>query len=196
MTKMRLLGVLALVLAVAATARAQTATGQITGTVKDTSGAVVPGVTVTVTSELTGSKRETTTGQTGNYVVPLLPVSVYSVTAEMQGFRPARLTGVRLSVDQVVRADLELQTGSLSETYLKVFLEDQGVSVDEVTIRVTLKTAPMEQWRVAREMRARIKARFDEQGIGTPDAQPVVVAQAHDQPDDPPVDQASQSRTP
>jgi len=74
MTKIRLLGVALAVLGMAATARTQSATGQITGTVKDTSGAVVPGVTVTVTSELTGSKRETTTGQTGNYVVPLLPV--------------------------------------------------------------------------------------------------------------------------
>ena len=52
----------------------------------------------------------------------------------------------------------------------------EAVTADDVTIRVTLKTAPMEQWRVAREMRARIKARFDDEGIGTPDAQPVVVA--------------------
>jgi small conductance mechanosensitive channel len=58
----------------------------------------------------------------------------------------------------------------------------EAVTADDVTIRVTLKTAPMEQWRVAREMRARIKARFDSQGIGTPDAQPVVVTQGPDQP--------------
>ena len=67
----------------------------------------------------------------------------------------------------------------------------EAVTADEVTIRVTLKTAPMEQWRVAREMRARIKARFDSQGIGTPGAQPVVVAQGHDQPVDQPDDKAS-----
>jgi hypothetical protein len=135
MTKIRLLGVALAVLGVAATARAQSATGQITGTVKDTSGAVVPGVTVTVTSELTGSKRETATGQTGNYVVPLLPVSVYSVTAELQGFRPAKLTGVRLSVDQVVRVDLELQTGSLSEV----------VEVQAATVALDTETATIGQ---------------------------------------------------
>ena len=67
----------------------------------------------------------------------------------------------------------------------------EAVTADQVTIRVTLKTAPMEQWRVAREMRARIKARFDSQGIGTPDAQPVVVAQGHDQPPDQPDEKAS-----
>jgi len=73
MRKGLLLGAVLALLAAAGTANAQTATGQITGTVKDATGAVVPGVTVTVISELTGSKRETTTGQAGNYVVPLLP---------------------------------------------------------------------------------------------------------------------------
>jgi moderate conductance mechanosensitive channel len=48
----------------------------------------------------------------------------------------------------------------------------EAVTADVVTIRVTLKTAPMEQWRVAREMRARIKARFDAEGIQTPPSVP------------------------
>ena len=56
---------------------------------------VVPGVNVTVSSELTGSTREATTGQDGNFVFPLLPVSTYSVTAELQGFSAAKRTGIR-----------------------------------------------------------------------------------------------------
>ena len=48
------------------------------------------------------------------------------------------------------------------------------VSSDGVTVRVTLKTAPMEQWKVAREMRERIKDRFDEEGIEIPFPQRVV----------------------
>ena len=55
----------------------------------------------------------------------------------------------------------------------------EAVTADQITMRVTLKTAPMEQWRVAREMRARIKARFDAEGIGT-DTQTVVVNQEAD----------------
>jgi small conductance mechanosensitive channel len=55
----------------------------------------------------------------------------------------------------------------------------EAVTADLITMRVTLKTAPMEQWRVAREMRARIKARFDAEGIGT-DTQTVVVNQDTD----------------
>jgi moderate conductance mechanosensitive channel len=54
----------------------------------------------------------------------------------------------------------------------------ENVTADEITMRVTLKTAPLEQWRVAREMRARIKARFDAEGIGAPDAENVVVNQS------------------
>ena len=44
----------------------------------------------------------------------------------------------------------------------------EAVTADAITMRVTLKTAPLEQWRVAREMRARIKARFDAEGISAP----------------------------
>jgi moderate conductance mechanosensitive channel len=54
----------------------------------------------------------------------------------------------------------------------------EAVSADAITMRVTLKTAPLEQWRVAREMRARIKARFDAEGISAPYAHTVVVNQS------------------
>src|SRR5881296_1313834 len=56
---------LAFLLGMAGTLRAQTATGQITGTVRDTSGAVMPGVRVTVSSQLTGLSRDTTTSDSG-----------------------------------------------------------------------------------------------------------------------------------
>jgi small-conductance mechanosensitive channel len=55
----------------------------------------------------------------------------------------------------------------------------EAVTADAITMRVTLKTAPLEQWRVAREMRARIKSRFDAEGISAPYAHTVVVNQSH-----------------
>jgi small-conductance mechanosensitive channel len=54
----------------------------------------------------------------------------------------------------------------------------EAVTADAITMRVTLKTAPLEQWRVAREMRARIKSRFDAEGISAPYAHTVVVNQS------------------
>ncbi len=133
MRKMRVLGAALALLAMAGPLRAQTATGQITGTVKDATGAVVPGATVTVSSELTGSKREVVTGKDGNYVIPLLPVSTYSVTASLQGFRPAKRTGIRLNVDQVARIDLELQTGNLTEA---IEVQASSVALDSETATI------------------------------------------------------------
>jgi len=108
MRKLAFFGAVLAMLGTAGTVRAQTATGQITGTVKDATGAVVPGATVTVVSELTGSRREAVTGREGNYSIPLLPVSTYSVTASLQGFRAAKRTGIRLFVDQVARVLADL----------------------------------------------------------------------------------------
>lgn len=97
-------------------AAAQTATGQIQGTVRDASGAVVPGVKVVVSNQQTGLNRETKTGSNGDYVVPLLPAGVYLVTAEQAGFKTAILSGVVLTVEQIQRLDLTLAPGSLAET--------------------------------------------------------------------------------
>ena len=78
------------------TALAQTATGQITGVVKDANGAVQAKARVKVDSALTGLARETTTNEEGIYVFPLLPVGVYAVTVEHQGFRAASPATLRI----------------------------------------------------------------------------------------------------
>ena len=102
-------------LGLAGSAHAQTATGQITGTVTDSTGAVMPGVKVVVTSQQTGLTRETTTSDVGSYVVPLLPVGIYLVTAEQSGFKLAVQSDIQLNVDQVQRIDLKLEAGNVSE---------------------------------------------------------------------------------
>ena len=99
-----------------ATSFAQTATGQITGTARDASGAVMSGVKVVVTNQQTGLTRETKTGGNGDYVIPLLPVGVYIVTGEQSGFKTAIRSDVTLTVDQIQRVDLALAPGNVSET--------------------------------------------------------------------------------
>jgi hypothetical protein len=116
MWKRALLGAMLTLLTLSSTARAQTATGQITGTVKDTSGAVVPGATVTVHSDLTGLTRTATTNQSGDYSFPLLPTGVYAVSAELAGFSVAKQSSIRLNVDQTARIDLTLAVGATTET--------------------------------------------------------------------------------
>src|SRR5690242_17328313 len=75
----------------ACTAYAQTETGQITGTVTDPTGAVIPGATVTVRSVDTGAERNTTTTGEGRYTVPNLNPGLYDVVVTATGFTESRL---------------------------------------------------------------------------------------------------------
>jgi outer membrane receptor protein involved in Fe transport len=112
---------------------AQTATGQITGVVKDANGAVLAKARVKVDSALTGLARETTTNEEGIYVFPLLPVGVYAVTVEHQGFRATRKANVSINVDQIVRADFDLTVGDVSAV---VEVESGAVALDTETASI------------------------------------------------------------
>jgi hypothetical protein len=118
-------------------AGAQTATGQISGTVKDTAGGVVPGATVTVSSELTGLSRTATTDTNGDYVFALLPPGTYSVKAELQGFSTALESGIRLLVDNKIRVDLTLKVGNVAET-IEVQAATVAIQSENATISQTL----------------------------------------------------------
>ncbi len=96
-------------------AAAQAVSGTILGTVKDATGAVVPGATVTLLQSETGFRRAVVTDAKGEYTAPSLPTGVYTITAELSGFRKTSLSNVQLAVDQKVRADLTLQLGQVSE---------------------------------------------------------------------------------
>jgi hypothetical protein len=114
-------------------ALAQSATGQITGTVTDASGAIVPEATVTLTSQQTGLTRSTMSNESGAYTFPLLPVGTYTVSAEKQGFSVARRTDITLNVDQIVRIGLQLTVGTTTET---VNVQANAVSIDTETAGV------------------------------------------------------------
>src|SRR5690349_1258605 len=75
------------------------ATAQISGTVRDQSGAVLPGVEVTATQTATGIARNTVTNETGSYVLTNLPVGPYKVEAALPGFRTFIQTEVTLVVN-------------------------------------------------------------------------------------------------
>src|SRR6266478_2232511 len=112
---MRLKNNLLVMFLFSAAALAQT-TATIVGTVTDSSGAVVPSVSITVTARDTGLTRKTTTNLSGNYVVTFLPVGQYSVTAEVSGFKKKTVTGIVLEVNQEPRVDIALEVGAVSES--------------------------------------------------------------------------------
>src|SRR5437867_435839 len=94
-----LLLAVAIVLAFHIDARGQATTGQISGVVKDVSGGVMPGVSITVTEARTGFKRTTVTNAGGAYILVSLPLGDYSVSAELQGFKKAERSGYVLVAD-------------------------------------------------------------------------------------------------
>ncbi len=95
---------------------AQTSFGSITGLIRDSSGAVMPGVAITVTNDKTGTSRTATSDANGNYNVPSLLPAVYSVSAELKGFKKAVTTGATLEVNQTLRVDLTMEVGEVSQT--------------------------------------------------------------------------------
>jgi outer membrane receptor protein involved in Fe transport len=111
----RLLLALAAALVVPTAALAQ-ATGQINGLVTDTSGAVLPGVTIEATNTATGAVRSAVSGNDGGYTIPLLQPGVYNVRAELAGFRVGLQEGVRVTVTETARAVFQLEVGQISET--------------------------------------------------------------------------------
>src|SRR5215469_11509571 len=92
------------------------ATGSFLGTVTDKSGSAVAGATVTVTSQGTGATRSAVTDETGHYIVNLLPVSVYTIRVEFQGFQPVETKDVKLQVDEQREMDFSLTLTTVSTT--------------------------------------------------------------------------------
>src|SRR5438128_7801382 len=97
-------------------AGAQRATAQISGTVKDQSGAVLPGAEVTATQTETGAIRMTISDETGSYVLPNLPVGPYKLEVSLPGFRTFIQSGIVLQVNSSAAVNAVLNVGQVSET--------------------------------------------------------------------------------
>src|SRR5947207_5426797 len=94
---------------------AQVTTGTISGVVQDTSGAVVPGVSVIVRNLDTGSARTVTTDARGRYTAPNLTLGNYEVQGELTGFQTEIRRGITLTVGREAVVSLTLKLGQLSD---------------------------------------------------------------------------------
>ncbi|HUO35135.1 MAG TPA: carboxypeptidase-like regulatory domain-containing protein [Candidatus Acidoferrum sp.] len=88
----------------------------LSGTVKDSSGAAVPGATVDIRNSETGARRTVTTDDAGRFGVTSLPVGSYQVTAAKTGFRTSESTGINLVVGQSAQLSLVLHVGDVHQT--------------------------------------------------------------------------------
>lgn len=98
-------------------ALAQTGAGsRLSGTVMDSSGAVVPNADVVVKNNETGSEIKLKSGEDGSFVVASLPSAIYTVTVTASGFKTTTVTGVKTVVGDTVGVEVKLETGATSES--------------------------------------------------------------------------------
>jgi hypothetical protein len=94
---------------------AQLDTGTISGTLTDSSGAAVPGATITIRNVETGIARNLLTNEVGRYDAPALPVGTYEVRASLTGFQTLVRSGITLTVGRNAVVDMALQVGEVAQ---------------------------------------------------------------------------------
>jgi len=122
-------------------------TGTIVGTVTDSTGALVPKVTIAATNKSTGFVRTDVTGTGGEYTIPLLPVGVYEVKAELTGFKTEIRPNIVVQVEAQQRVDMTLQVGAISEqvtvTGEAAMLQTDSATVGEVVNDTQMEKLPL-----------------------------------------------------
>ena len=143
MNKQFFYGVLC-VLCVVSAIFAQSDRGIITGTVSDASGAVVPGAQVTVTHVATNTSRKTTTTTSGDFTVPSLPVGVYQVRVENQGFKTTVRDNVVLTAGGTARVDAKLEVGAAQQT-VEVSASAQMLQAESARVSTDVSSTLVDQ---------------------------------------------------
>jgi hypothetical protein len=111
--------------------------GKITGIVKDPSGAVIPGATVSLTNTATGARRSTTTDDQGAYSFPALPVGQYDLEARATGFLFQQRTGLVIDVNSALQVDVNLPLAGQTQT-VTVTAEGGAVHVEKADTELGL----------------------------------------------------------
>lgn len=132
-------------------------TGTISGTVVDATGGVLPGVTVTITSEDRGFSRSTVTDENGRYVFPAVPLGSYTVVATLQGFETFQATGNLVETDKTTAVSINMKVGALTAT-VQVLGETPIVDPTTVTQTTRLTRDEFDKLPVGRSYQALIGA--------------------------------------
>jgi hypothetical protein len=110
------LGVFACLLLIVGATFAQSDRGTITGTVTDPSGAMIANASIEAKNMQTGVAYQAASSVTGNYTLSQLPVGTYQITCSIAGFKQFVRTGITVLTAQVLRIDVALEVGAISET--------------------------------------------------------------------------------
>ena len=123
------------------------ATAQMSGTVQDVTGALLPGVEVTATQTATGFVRITVSNETGSYVLPNLPLGPYTLEGTLPGFQTFLQTGIVLQVGSNPSLDITLEVGQVTQTIEvqanAALVETRNVSIGQVTETARIVELPL-----------------------------------------------------
>ena len=148
---------IAMLLLVHAPAAAQTTLGRLAGTVLDSSGAVLPGATITLTNQGTGQVQTTVSNDAGVFLFPQVPVGTYKVEVSLAGFKSGIFTDVAIAVGQEYGLTAKLAVGSVSE----VVTVESGMSLVPTTtpeVNTTVGQKQIEMLRLKQWHRLRAAA--------------------------------------
>ncbi len=120
------------------------AIGSFSGTVTDKSGSSVAGASVTVTSQGTGVAREAKTDDSGHFIVNLLPVGLYTIHVQFQGFQPAEAKDLRLQIDESRELNFSLNPASVSST-VEVTADAVAVTTTDPTLGQVINSQQVAQ---------------------------------------------------
>jgi hypothetical protein len=122
-------------------------TGSISGVARDTSGAVIPGVTVTAVDTQTGITQSTTTNEQGFYAFTALPVGPYQLKFQKNGFKEYQETGLVIDVNTALRVDATLQVGGVTQevtvSSTAVHVESSNTQSGEVITGSSMTSMPL-----------------------------------------------------
>jgi hypothetical protein len=121
-------------------AYAQAVYGSIAGNVTDSSGAGVPGATVTITSVERQTSTTVTTNESGLYTKERLLPGKYEIKVEATGFKQSVLPSVDVSVDTSTNIDVSLETGAVSETVTVTAVDGEELKTDRADVATTFET--------------------------------------------------------
>ena len=131
-------------------------TGQINGALTDSSGGVLPGVTVAAIESATGIRTDTVTGANGRYSFPSIRPTTYEIRAELTGFKSVRRTDITLQANQNLTVNIILELGDLSET-ITVAGETATVDISSATIAEVVDHARIVELPIAGREVARLQ---------------------------------------
>jgi len=128
---------------------AQEITGNISGTVTDTSGAAVPDAKVDLSSVLTGAERSTTTTSAGIFFFTSLPVGDYTIIVSKDGFKKSEVTGIHVNVNDKLTFNINLPLGAVTEsvtvTSEVAVLQTESAEVSNLVGNSQMKALPLNQ---------------------------------------------------